>query len=99
MMEIVIDHVKDMQQTIIPLPDTIFIAVSAYQNVDLTQLKIDNNPFAKGFRYKIKATTGNVPTVTSIAPALPQPSPFTREGSMLAYWQQLQMHGLIPQCK
>ena len=27
-----------------------FIAVTAYQNDKITQLKIDNNPFAKGFR-------------------------------------------------
>ena len=31
-------------------PETKFIAVTAYQNTDVTQLKIDNNPFAKGFR-------------------------------------------------
>ncbi|NWX23479.1 TBX3 factor, partial [Aegotheles bennettii] len=29
---------------------TEFIAVTAYQNDKITQLKIDNNPFAKGFR-------------------------------------------------
>ena len=27
-----------------------FIAVTAYQNEKITQLKIDHNPFAKGFR-------------------------------------------------
>ncbi len=32
------------------LDATEFVAVSAYQNTNLTQLKIDNNPFAKGFR-------------------------------------------------
>ncbi|XP_022666180.1 T-box transcription factor TBX2-like isoform X2 [Varroa destructor] len=31
-------------------PETQFIAVTAYQNEKITQLKIDNNPFAKGFR-------------------------------------------------
>ncbi|XP_055004207.1 T-box transcription factor TBX3-like [Boleophthalmus pectinirostris] len=31
-------------------PETEFIAVTAYQNEMITQLKIDNNPFAKGFR-------------------------------------------------
>jgi hypothetical protein len=31
-------------------PETTFIAVTAYQNTDITQLKIDHNPFAKGFR-------------------------------------------------
>ncbi|KAG5313841.1 OMB protein, partial [Acromyrmex insinuator] len=30
--------------------ETEFIAVTAYQNEKITQLKIDNNPFAKGFR-------------------------------------------------
>uniref|UniRef100_UPI004038B124 T-box transcription factor TBX3 n=1 Tax=Callospermophilus lateralis TaxID=76772 RepID=UPI004038B124 len=31
-------------------PETEFIAVTAYQNDKITQLKIDNNPFAKGFQ-------------------------------------------------
>lgn len=30
--------------------ETKFIAVTAYQNEKITQLKINNNPFAKGFR-------------------------------------------------
>ena len=30
--------------------ETEFIAVTAYQNEKITKLKIDNNPFAKGFR-------------------------------------------------
>ena len=30
--------------------ETMFIAVTAYQNEKITQLKIDHNPFAKGFR-------------------------------------------------
>jgi hypothetical protein len=30
--------------------ETQFVAVTAYQNTDITQLKIDYNPFAKGFR-------------------------------------------------
>ncbi|XP_059912116.1 T-box transcription factor TBX3-like [Gadus macrocephalus] len=34
----------------IVFPETEFIAVTAYQNDKITQLKIDNNPFAKGFR-------------------------------------------------
>ncbi|CAD6196380.1 unnamed protein product [Caenorhabditis auriculariae] len=34
----------------IRLPYTEFIAVTAYQNNAVTQLKIDHNPFAKGFR-------------------------------------------------
>ena len=31
-------------------PETSFIAVTAYQNEQITQLKIQNNPFAKAFR-------------------------------------------------
>ena len=31
-------------------PETKFLGVTAYQNEKITQLKIDNNPFAKGFR-------------------------------------------------
>jgi hypothetical protein len=31
-------------------PETTFLGVTAYQNDRITQLKIDNNPFAKGFR-------------------------------------------------
>ena len=31
-------------------PETEFIAVTAYQNQLITKLKIDSNPFAKGFR-------------------------------------------------
>ncbi|XP_041742867.1 T-box transcription factor TBX6L-like [Coregonus clupeaformis] len=31
-------------------PEATFIAVTAYQNSEITKLKIGNNPFAKGFR-------------------------------------------------
>ncbi|XP_043094830.1 T-box transcription factor TBX6L [Puntigrus tetrazona] len=31
-------------------PEAAFTAVTAYQNQEITKLKIDNNPFAKGFR-------------------------------------------------
>ncbi|XP_047426419.1 T-box-containing protein TBX6L-like [Mugil cephalus] len=31
-------------------PETVFTAVTAYQNPMITKLKIDHNPFAKGFR-------------------------------------------------
>ncbi|XP_063314912.1 T-box transcription factor TBX21 [Pelobates fuscus] len=51
-------HVKQVQDSgnsedqnhIFTFPETQFIAVTAYQNADITQLKIDHNPFAKGFR-------------------------------------------------
>ena len=34
----------------IDFPETTFVAVTAYQNEEVTQLKITNNPFAKAFR-------------------------------------------------
>nr|AHA51440.1 T-box domain-containing protein [Thalassocalyce inconstans]AHA51441.1 T-box domain-containing protein [Thalassocalyce inconstans] len=36
--------------TTVSFPETVFMAVTAYQNDQITQLKIDHNPFAKGFR-------------------------------------------------
>ncbi|XP_068179103.1 eomesodermin-like [Antennarius striatus] len=41
---------NDMKTQSFTFPETQFIAVTAYQNTDITQLKIDHNPFAKGFR-------------------------------------------------
>ncbi|XP_071961862.1 uncharacterized protein [Antedon mediterranea] len=47
-------HVMDISERYKMLthcfPETQFYAVTAYQNTDVTQLKIDYNPFAKGFR-------------------------------------------------
>ncbi|KAB7498337.1 T-box transcription factor TBX20, partial [Armadillidium nasatum] len=37
-------------------PQTIFTAVTAYQNQLITKLKIDSNPFAKGFRDSSRLT-------------------------------------------
>ncbi|XP_051575262.1 eomesodermin-like isoform X1 [Myxocyprinus asiaticus] len=41
---------RDPKTQIFTFPENQFIAVTAYQNTDITQLKIDHNPFAKGFR-------------------------------------------------
>uniref|UniRef100_A0A2K5YRR6 T-box transcription factor TBX21 n=1 Tax=Mandrillus leucophaeus TaxID=9568 RepID=A0A2K5YRR6_MANLE len=40
--------------------ETQFIAVTAYQNAEITQLKIDNNPFAKGFRENFESMYASV---------------------------------------
>ncbi|KAK2910491.1 eomesodermin homolog b [Channa argus] len=52
--EVTEDGVEDMNNDLktqsFTFPETQFIAVTAYQNTDITQLKIDHNPFAKGFR-------------------------------------------------
>ncbi|XP_076834789.1 MAX dimerization protein MGA a isoform X2 [Brachyhypopomus gauderio] len=41
-------------------PQTEFFAVTAYQNLCITQLKIDYNPFAKGFRDDASRTLNNL---------------------------------------
>uniref|UniRef100_H3A0E9 T-box transcription factor TBX21 n=1 Tax=Latimeria chalumnae TaxID=7897 RepID=H3A0E9_LATCH len=46
-----VENISDSSKTqTFTFPETQFIAVTAYQNTDITQLKIDHNPFAKGFR-------------------------------------------------
>ncbi|KAJ8283107.1 hypothetical protein COCON_G00056260 [Conger conger] len=40
------------------LPQTVFTTVTAYQNQQITRLKIDRNPFAKGFRDSGRNRTG-----------------------------------------
>ncbi|UJR33017.1 hypothetical protein I4U23_020477 [Adineta vaga] len=44
------ESIDSLSKYTFTFPETQFIAVTAYQNTDITQLKIDNNPFAKGFR-------------------------------------------------
>ncbi|XP_022238392.1 T-box transcription factor TBX20-like [Limulus polyphemus] len=46
-------HITDLeteQTRTYVFPETVFTAVTAYQNQLITKLKIDSNPFAKGFR-------------------------------------------------
>ncbi|XP_031557744.1 T-box transcription factor TBX15-like isoform X2 [Actinia tenebrosa] len=38
------------ERTTFSFPETVFTTVTAYQNQQITRLKIDSNPFAKGFR-------------------------------------------------
>ncbi|MBN3281667.1 EOMES protein, partial [Polyodon spathula] len=52
-------HMTSRTQSFI-FPETQFIAVTAYQNADITQLKIDHNPFAKGFRDNFDAVYGQI---------------------------------------
>ena len=102
-MEVILHCSDGSPPIVLPLPDTTFIAVSAYQNVELTQLKIDNNPFAKGFRYKnkglvltgsadaseAKTTPINTPANTPKVTSRPA-SGLIPDRSMLAYIQHLQ---------
>ncbi|XP_047501835.1 eomesodermin homolog [Penaeus chinensis] len=62
--------------------ETVFITVTAYQNQQITRLKIDSNPFAKGFRdtTKQKDLLDRRPTASATRtpdpPSLPPASPF-----------------------
>ncbi|KAL5010034.1 hypothetical protein ScPMuIL_012339 [Solemya velum] len=57
-----IEKVEDAQSAVseryvVSFPQTSFIAVTAYQNQEITRLKIARNPFAKGFRESNKHRT------------------------------------------
>ncbi|XP_002064720.2 T-box protein H15 isoform X1 [Drosophila willistoni] len=49
-------ELQDMDHKTYVFPETIFTAVTAYQNQLITKLKIDSNPFAKGFRDSSRLT-------------------------------------------
>ncbi len=38
---------------VIHYPETTFVAVSAYHNKAITKLKIDNNPYAKAYKFRL----------------------------------------------
>ncbi|XP_054642057.1 T-box brain protein 1-like isoform X2 [Dunckerocampus dactyliophorus] len=67
--------------------ETQFIAVTAYQNTDITQLKIDHNPFAKGFRdnYDTVYTGCDIDRLT--------PSPGDSPRSQILAGPRYAMHG------
>ncbi|XP_030380649.1 T-box protein H15 [Scaptodrosophila lebanonensis] len=49
-------ELQDMDHKTYVFPETVFTAVTAYQNQLITKLKIDSNPFAKGFRDSSRLT-------------------------------------------
>lgn len=108
-MQIVIEPADGSEPQGVTLPDSVFIAVSAYQNVELTQLKIDNNPFAKGFRYKVRASGINMSSAVvsngascsngASALTLTPQQACNSDSPMYNYWQQIQMQGLLPTCE
>ncbi|KAF5298383.1 hypothetical protein FQR65_LT01161 [Abscondita terminalis] len=51
----IVDLENEEYKTFI-FPETVFTAVTAYQNQLITKLKIDSNPFAKGFRDSSRLT-------------------------------------------
>lgn len=61
--------------------ETKFIAVTAYQNTDVTQLKIDNNPFAKGFRENATREYENSVLISSDKSAI-NPNQYTQSSQV-----------------
>ncbi|XP_054716256.1 T-box transcription factor TBX20-like [Uloborus diversus] len=51
-----ITNIESEQYRTYVFPETVFTAVTAYQNQLITKLKIDSNPFAKGFRDSSRLT-------------------------------------------
>ncbi|XP_693121.2 T-box brain protein 1 isoform X1 [Danio rerio] len=71
-------------------PETQFISVTAYQNTDITQLKIDHNPFAKGFRdnYDTKYSMDNTDRLTPSDSSHSQLLPSSRYAMPSALFQE-----------
>lgn len=50
------NELQELDHKTFVFPETVFTAVTAYQNQLITKLKIDSNPFAKGFRDSSRLT-------------------------------------------
>ena len=85
-MEIVLESAGQPVITI-PIPDTAFVAVTAYQNTKITELKIENNPFAKGFRDRKSARFHHPSTIFSLPHSLP--SLYSFPSGQTPFWHQM----------
>ena len=72
----------------IPIPETEFVAVTAYQNTEITQLKIENNPFTKGFRDREEAGITHPSTMLSSQPLL-LPSLYGSPAGQAPIWYRM----------
>lgn len=52
--KVVIDQVAGSNKMVLPLPNTTFIAVSSYHNIELIKLKINKNPSPYDFKQQTK---------------------------------------------
>ena len=76
------DIEKEKYRTFV-FPETQFTAVTAYQNQCITKLKIESNPFAKGFRDSAGSdyddqSQGGYPGFPSLPGGMPGMDPFAR---------------------
>ena len=84
-MEIVLESAGQPMITI-PIPDTAFVAVTAYQNTKITELKIENNPFAKGFRERENARLHPPSTISPLPHSFP--SLYSFPSGQIPLWHQ-----------
>ncbi|XP_036327898.1 T-box protein H15-like isoform X2 [Rhagoletis pomonella] len=87
-------------------PETVFTAVTAYQNQLITKLKIDSNPFAKGFRDSSRLTDFDRDPMDSFLleqhlrsplrffpdPLMAQLSPQEADAASLAFLEKARQH-------
>ncbi|XP_046346976.1 T-box transcription factor TBX22-like isoform X1 [Haliotis rufescens] len=59
-------HLEVQAHFVTSFPQTAFMAVTAYQNQEITRLKIARNPFAKGFRESDKSRTSLEAVMSSL---------------------------------
>ena len=80
-LEIIVSPMNGSPSSVTTLQETSFIAVSCYQNPKLTQLKIQYNQYAKGFRAPIPSRSpkvyayghGLLPSFSSLIPSAASP--------------------------
>lgn len=68
-------------------PETQFTAVTAYQNQLITKLKIESNPFAKGFRDTSSSEYDDnpYPHLSNMPGGMPGMDPFSRMGNPMGF--------------
>ncbi|XP_017121922.1 T-related protein isoform X1 [Drosophila elegans] len=83
-----------------PFPETQFIAVTAYQNEEVTSLKIKYNPFAKAFLDAKERPDTLYPHDTHYGWLIPPPTHYTAAAAAVAAppLSIAQSHGLVASC-
>ena len=84
--EIVV-QVAGREPITIPIPGTEFITSTTYMNPRITQLKVDHNDYAKGFREQYRQNAAEDIHSPAIAPSILPLSPVL--GSPSCYWSPL----------
>uniref|UniRef100_A0A8D2NRG9 T-box transcription factor 15 n=1 Tax=Zosterops lateralis melanops TaxID=1220523 RepID=A0A8D2NRG9_ZOSLA len=80
-------------------PETVFTTVTAYQNQQITRLKIDRNPFAKGFRDSGRNRTGLEAIMETYAFWRPPVRTLTFEDFTTMQKQQGELAKIVKTCR